>query len=88
MKYGMPSVSRSPAIPLRATTPTQAASLLWGAVDSAYLVSGWRQKALRPLLGGSAMIAVSYRVEAWWLRSLISVAIIGAIWWLFRRGWF
>lgn len=64
------------------------ASLIWGAVGSAYLVYGCRQKSPLPLLGGSAMIAVSYMVDAWWLMSLVSIAIIGAIWWLFRRGWF
>lgn len=64
------------------------ASLVWGAVGSGYLVYGWRQKTLPPFFAGLGLIVVSYLIASWWLMSLISFAVIGVTWWLYRRGFF
>ena len=61
------------------------ASLVWGAVGTAYFVYGTRQKEPWPFAGGIAMIAASYLIDAWWLMSLACIAVIGLVYWLMKR---
>ena len=62
------------------------ANCLWGAVASGYMIYGWRQKVLIPFLGGFAMLAVSCFFYALTM-SLISIAIMIAVWWLCKQGY-
>ena len=62
------------------------ASCLWGAIASGYWIYGWRQKAMVPGRGGWARMRVGFRASAL-LRSLISIGIILAVWWLLRQGY-
>ncbi len=63
------------------------ASLLWGSVGIGYWVYGKKQQEMMPMLGGVAMIAVSYFVGSWRLMSLISIALMVAVYLLVKRGW-
>ena len=63
------------------------ASLLWGSIGVGYFIYGKRQQQLMPMLGGVAMIAVSYLVSSALLMSLISVALMVAVYLLVKQGW-
>jgi hypothetical protein len=62
------------------------ASCLWGAIASGYWIYGWKQKMLIPCLGGFAMTAVCFMSSVLWM-SLLSIAIMFAVWWLVRQGY-
>lgn len=62
------------------------ANCLWGAVAFGYLIYGWRQKEVIPLLGGVAMTAVSWFTPALTM-SVVSIIIMLAVWWLKRQGY-
>ena len=63
------------------------ASVLWGGIGGGYLIYGWKQKASIPLLGGVAMTVATFLIfSALWL-SVVSIAIMFAIWWLWKQGY-
>lgn len=62
------------------------ASLIWGSVGAGYWVYGKRQSSMVAMLGGVAMIAVSYLVTSWLLMSLICVGIGIAVYQMLKRG--
>ena len=62
------------------------ASLIWGSVGLGYCIYGKKQREIVPLVGGIAMIAVSYLVASALLMSLISIALIVGVYVLVRRG--
>ena len=61
------------------------ASLLWGSVGVGYFIYGKKQREFVPMFGGLAMIAVSYFVGSALLMSLISIALMVAVFFLARR---
>jgi hypothetical protein len=63
------------------------ASVIWGAIASGYLVYGWRQKAMGPLIGGLAMAAVSFFIGSALLMSLACIALMVIVYWLARQGY-
>ena len=63
------------------------ASLIWGSVGVGYWIYGKKQREMTPMLGGVAMIAVSYFVSSWLLMSLICIALIVAAYQLMKRGY-
>ena len=63
------------------------ASLVWGSIGVGYFIYGKKQRELMPMLGGVALIAVSYIVSSALLMSLISVAVMVAVYLLVKRGW-
>ena len=63
------------------------ASLIWGTIGTGYVIYGKKQGAMMPLIGGIAMIAVSYLVSSWLLMSLISIALIIVVYQLMKRGY-
>jgi len=63
------------------------ANLIWGSVGFVYFIYGWRQKAMMPLLGGIAMIAVSYFVGSALLMSLLCIALIVGVHYLIKQGY-
>jgi hypothetical protein len=63
------------------------ASLLWGSIGVGYFIYGKKQGATMPLIGGIAMIGVSYVVSGWLLMSLISIVLIAAMHWLMKLGY-
>jgi hypothetical protein len=61
------------------------ASFIWGAIGTGFAAYGWKQKEMRHLFGGIALIAGSYFfANSALLMSIISIAIIIAIFWLKR----
>jgi hypothetical protein len=62
------------------------ASLLWGSVGIGYWVYGKKQREMIRMLGGVAMIAVSYFVGSWLLMSLICIALMVAVYQLKKQG--
>lgn len=63
------------------------ASLIWGTIGTGYVIYGKKQGAMMPLIGGIAMIAVSYLVSSWVLMSLLSIGLIIAVYQLMKRGY-
>jgi len=63
------------------------ASLLWGSVGVGYWVYGKKQRELMPMLGGVAIIAVSYLVSSWLLMTFICLALMVAVYLLVKRGY-
>ena len=61
------------------------ASLLWGSIGVGYFIYGKKQQEMTPMLGGLAMIAVSYFVGSALLMSLISITLIVAVYFLAKR---
>jgi len=62
------------------------ASLMWGSIGVGYFVYGKKQSSLIPLVGGLLMIGVSYFIGSALIMSLISLGIIGAVYFLLKRG--
>ena len=63
------------------------ASLIWSSIAFGYLVYGWKQKAVMPLIGGAAMMAASFFIASPWLMSLACVALMAIVYWLAKRGY-
>jgi hypothetical protein len=63
------------------------ASLIWGSIGFGYFVYGKKQGAMIPLIGGIAMMAVSYTVPNWLWMSAISLGLIAGVWLLVRQGY-
>ena len=63
------------------------ASLFWGSVGVGYWVYGKKQRELMPMLGGVAIIAVSYLVSSWLLMTLLCLALMVAVYLLVKRGY-
>jgi multidrug transporter EmrE-like cation transporter len=62
------------------------ASVFWSGVASGYWIYGWKQKSWIPLAGGAVMMGVSFFMPALTM-SLVSIAVIFAVWWLMKRGY-
>jgi len=63
------------------------ASLLWGSIGVGYWIYGKKQRELMPMIGGVAMVGVSYLVSSWLLMSLIGLALMVAVYLLVKRGY-
>jgi len=63
------------------------ASLLWGSVGLGYFIYGKKQSAWIPMVGGVAMMAISYLVSSALLMSLLSVGLMGVVYVLLKRGY-
>jgi len=62
------------------------ASLLWSSVGFGYFIYGKKQALWVPMVGGIVMIAVSYLIPSALIMSLVSVALMVAVWLLLREG--
>lgn len=61
------------------------ASFIWGTIGMGFAGFGWKQKSMRPLYGGIALMAGSYFfADSALIMSLFSVLTIAAIFWLKR----
>lgn len=63
------------------------ASLFWGSVGVGYWIYGKKQRELMPMLGGVAIVAVSYLVSSWLLMTLICLALMVVVYLLAKRGY-
>jgi hypothetical protein len=56
------------------------AALIWGAVGLGFFIYGKKQRSFPPLLGGLALMGITYFIgSALWM-SVAAVAIIAGIW--------
>jgi len=60
------------------------ASLFWSSIGAGFTVYGKRQREIVPMLGGIALIAVSWLISSAVYMSLASVGLILGIIWLKR----
>lgn len=63
------------------------ASLLWGSVGVGYFIYGKKQGAMIPMIGGLLMIGGAYLISSWLLMSLLSIALMVAVYWLVKQGY-
>ena len=61
--------------------------MIWGAVGTGFFIYGKKQGSMMPLFGGVFMIVGSYFIESALTMSLVSLGLIGAIYWLTRQGY-
>ena len=62
------------------------ASLIWGSIGVGFAIYGKRQRATAPLVGGVALVAISYLISSALVMSLVSVALVVGIVWYQRQG--
>ena len=62
------------------------ASMFWSAVAGGYLLYARKQRETTPLLGGVAMLAVSFMVASWFWMSLFCIALMFGIYFQMKRG--
>ena len=63
------------------------ASLLWGSIGVGYWIYGKKQREMMPMIGGAAVIGISYLVSSWLLMSLLGLALVVAVYLLVKRGY-
>jgi hypothetical protein len=63
------------------------ASLIWGSIGMGYFIYGKKQGSWVPMVGGIAMMAVSYVGGTALIMSLISIAIIVGVYVLLKEGY-
>ena len=63
------------------------ASLIWGSVGLGYFIYGKKSGSWVPMVGGIVMIAVSYVIVSALMMSLISLGVIGLVYFLLREGY-
>jgi hypothetical protein len=61
------------------------ASLIWGTIGVGFFIYGKKQSAYIPMIGGLSLIGISYFIASPIYMSLVSVGIIGGIWFLMKR---
>ncbi len=62
------------------------ASLIWGSIGMGFAIYGKRQRETAPLVGGVALMAISYFISSALLMSLVGVALVAGIVWYQRQG--
>jgi hypothetical protein len=62
------------------------ASMFWSAVAGGYLLYARKQRETTPLLGGVAMMAVSFMVASWFWMSLICIGLMFGVYYRMKRG--
>ena len=63
------------------------ASLIWGSIGVGYFIYGKKQQSFMPMIGGILMIVVSYFASSTMVMSLLSIALIVAVYVLLRQGY-
>ncbi len=63
---------------------TLLASLIWGSIGLGFLIYGKKQRALVPLIGGVALIGLTYFISSPLTMSLAAIAVIAGIYFLTR----
>ena len=63
------------------------ASLLWGSIGVGYFIYGKKQQAFSAMGGGILMMVGSYFISSALLMSVVSLGIVGVVYWLAKRGY-
>lgn len=75
----------SPLMALNFDSATLFASLIWGSIGTGFAIYGKKQSSFIPMIGGLALIAISYFINSPLYMSVTAIAILGAIWFLTKR---
>lgn len=70
---------------LHISAGTLFASLLWGTIGFGFFVYGKKQSSFIAMMGGVAMIGISYFIASPLYMSLTEIGILGAIWFCYKR---
>ena len=62
------------------------ASLIWGSIGLGYFIYGKKQGSWVPMTGGILMMAASYLAGSALVMSLISLALMVAVYFLLKQG--
>jgi 4-hydroxybenzoate polyprenyltransferase len=62
------------------------ASLVWGSIGVGYFIYGKKQSSWPAMVGGVVMIAGSYFIGSALLMSLVSIAVMAAVYILLKQG--
>lgn len=62
------------------------ASLIWGTIGFGFFIYGKKQSAFIPMLGGLALIGISYFIASPLYMSLVAIGILVVMWVLIKRG--
>lgn len=62
------------------SSDTLIAALIWGSVGLGFFIYGKKQRSFPPLVGGLAMMGMSYFISSALWMSVAAVAIIAGIW--------
>jgi len=65
---------------------TLIASLIWGSIGLGFAIYGKKQAAPAPLIGGVALIAISYFISSPLYMSLAGFGLVAAIFYFRRWG--
>jgi hypothetical protein len=63
------------------------ASMVWGSVAVGCIIYGKKQGATVPMVGGFALLAVSYLIPNSVYMSLVSVALLCGMGWFSKQGY-
>lgn len=74
------------AIPFNLDASYLIVSLIWSTVGMGFWIYGKKSRTGPPLIGGVALIAVSWVITSWFWMSAASIAIIAGIWWWARNS--
>jgi hypothetical protein len=66
-------------------TSTLFASLIWGSIGLGFAIYGKKQRAAAPLVGGIALMGISYLIGSALVMSLVGVALVAGIVWYQRH---
>jgi len=61
------------------------ASLIWGTIGFGFFIYGKKQSSFIPMIGGIALIAISYLISSPLYMSLTAVGILAVMWFLMKR---
>jgi hypothetical protein len=63
------------------------ASLVWSSVGGGYWAYGKKQTSMAAMLGGVAIVAVSWLIMSALVMSLVSIGLMVAIYYLIQQGY-
>ena len=61
------------------------ASLIWGTIGFGFFIYGKKQSAFIPMIGGIALIGISYFIASPLYMSITAIGILGATWFCLKR---
>jgi len=76
----------TPLLPMHISSGFLFASLIWGSIGAGMAIYGKKQQSAPALIGGIALIAVSYLVSDPLWMSAVSVALIAGVYFWSRNG--
>lgn len=70
---------------LHFSAETLFASLIWGTIGMGFFIYGKKQSAFIPMIGGVALIGISYFIASPLYMSITAMGIMAGIWYCGKR---